>query len=168
MKNNFTREEIKNSLEYRWRKDSVRDFLLIWVIMAVLSLVVMLIFGIKDLGFIFVGLQIWLIVMALYGVFLLPFLAFYCYKMHDLLKRYEHLPSYEVVLDSVSTSYMYRGAVYYTVTICDQGITRRVRTNPLFSSKVSSMFTLEEFNNKTVVGLYDSDKDVFYIVRRVG
>ena len=71
-------------------------------------------------------------------------------------------------LDNISTSYAYRGAVYYTVTVNDEGTIRKVRTNPYFSSGTLAKFTLEDYNNKMVIGLYDSQMDKFYIIKKVG
>ena len=41
--------------------------------------------------------------------------------MRYLLKNYQKFNSYEIVLDKVSTSYAYSGAVYYTITINEEG-----------------------------------------------
>ena len=85
-----------------------------------------------------------------------------------ILKHYTMFNSYEVMLDNVSTSYAYRGAVYYTVTINDEGVTRQVSTNAYFSSSMFAKFNLEDYNNKRVIGLYDSQMDRFYIVKKIG
>lgn len=168
MKNNFTKEDIKSSIEYGWRKASVKWLLAIWAFIAVVMLFGILIIGINDTKYISLSFQIWLIVMAIYGVILLPFLTFYCYKMLYILKHYTEFNSYEVMLNDVSTSQMYRGAVYYTVTINDEGLTRKVSTNAYFSSSIFAKFTLEDYNNKKVIGLYDSEIDKFYIIKKVG
>ena len=167
MKNNFTKEDIKNSVEYQWRKTSFCWLLGIWIFIAVVMLFDVLIIGFDDIK-VGMGLQVWLIVMAIYSAIYLPFVAFYCYKMLYILKHYTEFDSYEVLLDTVSTSYAYRGAVYYTVAINDEGATRQVCTNAYFSSGMFAKFTLEDYNNKKVVGLYDDQMDKFYIVKKVG
>ena len=59
------------------------------------------------------GLGVIIFMFLLFGSFML-----YSYsKMRYLLKKYGNMQIYEVKLDDISTSYMYRGAVYYTVTI---------------------------------------------------
>ena len=133
MKNNFTKEDIKNSVEYGWRKTSFCLLLGIWVFIAAVMLFGILIIGFDDIkaG---MGMQVWLIVMAIYSVIYLPFVAYYGYKMLYILKHYTEFNSYLVMLDNVSTSQMYRGAVYYTVTINDEGVTKQVSTNAYFSS----------------------------------
>ncbi len=168
MKNNFTKEDIKNSIEYQWRKTSAKWLLGLWAVIAVVMLLGTLIMSLDDIKYIGLSLQIWLIAMAIYSVIYLPFVAYYGYKMLYILKHYAEFNSYEVMLDNVSTSQMYRGAVYYTVTVNDEGVTRQVSTNAYFSSSMFSKFTLEDYNNKKVVGLYDKQMDTFYIVRKVG
>ena len=165
--NNFTKEDMKNSIEYRWRKTSFCLLLGIWAVIAVVMFLGVLIIGFGDIkpG---MGLQIWLIVMGIYSVIYLPFVAYYGFKMLYILKYYTEFHSYEVMLDNISTSQMYRGAVYYTVTINDEGVTRQVSTNAYFSSSIFAKFTLEDYNNKKVIGLYDSQMDKFYIIRKVG
>lgn len=109
--------------------------------------------------------EVWLSCIGIYSVVFMPFAIFYIYKMIYLLKHYQQFKLYEVVLDNVSTSYVYKGAVYYTVSICDGDTTKRVCTNPYFSSNIFSTFTLDEYNNKKVIGLYDDILDKFYIIK---
>ena len=165
MKNNFTKEDIKNSVEYQWRKTSFCWLLGIWAFIAVAMLLSILAIGFDDIkpG---MSLQVWLIPMSIYSVIYLPFVAYYGYKMLYILNHYTEFNSYEVMLDNISTSYAYRGAVYYTVTVNDEGTIRKVRTNPYFSSGTLAKFTLEDYNNKMVIGLYDSQMDKFYIIKK--
>ena len=166
MKNNFTKEDIKNSVEYQWRKTSFCWLLGIWAVIAVVMLLGTLIMSLDDIKYIGLSFQIYGIAIAIYSVIFLPFLAYYGYKMLYILKHYTEFNSYEVMLDNVSTSQMYRGAVYYTVTINDEGVTGQVSTNAYFSSGMFAKFTLEDYNNKKVVGLYDSQLDKFYIIKK--
>ncbi len=168
MKNNFTKEDIKNSIEYQWRKISFCWLIGIWAVITVVMLLGTLIMSLDDIKYIGLSLQIWLIATAIYSVILLPFVAYYGYKMLYILKHYTEFNSYEVMLDNVSTSYAYRGAVYYTVTVNDEGVTRQVSTNPYFSSSILAKFTLEDYNNKKVIGLYDNEMDKFYIIKKIG
>ena len=167
MKNNFTKDDIKNSVEYVWRKTSATWLLGIWAIIELVMLFVVMIMSFVDIEYIGLGFQVWLIVTAIYSAIFLPFVAFYCYKMIYLLKHYAEFNSYEVMLDHVSTSYAYRGSVYYTVTVCDEGLSRQVSTNHYFLSGIFTKFPLEEYNNKKVIGLYDSQMDKFYIIKKV-
>ena len=168
MKYSFTKDDIKNSVEYGWRKNTVMWLVGVSAIVLVMMLFAMLIPSLSDIRHIGLSLRIWLTIVAFYTVILIPFVAFYSYKMVYLLKHYTEFNSYEVILDNISTSYAYRGAVYYTVTINEDGVTRQVNTNPYFSSGFFAKFVLEDYNNKKVVGLYDSQMDKFYIVKKVG
>ena len=83
--------------------------------------------------------------------------------MRYLLKNFENMQIYEVKLDDISTSYMYKGAVYYTVTINNS----KINTNPIFSSSFLSKYLLNEYNNKTVIGLFDESLNKFYVIRKI-
>ena len=58
---------------------------------------------------------------------------------------------------------MYRGACYYTVTVDS----RQVDTNPIFSNFVFSKYSLKDYNNQTVIGLFDESLDKFYLIKKV-
>ena len=167
MKNNFTREDVKSSVEYQWRKSSFTWLFGLWMVITVVMFLGTFIMSFGDIEYVGLSFQIWLIVTLLYSAVFLPFAVFYCYKMIYLLKHYEEFNSYEVILDNVSTSYAYRGAVYYTVTVNEEGKARQVSTNPYFSSSIFAKFTLEDYNNKRVIGLYDNKMDKFYIIKKI-
>ena len=97
----------------------------------------------------------------------MPIAAYYLSKMRYLLRHYHNFDSYEVVLNNLSTSYFYRGSIFYTVEIMYEGSKRNVNTNPYFSNFLFSKFSINDFNNTKVVGLYDVNKDKFYIVKKV-
>lgn len=168
MANDFTWEEIKNSVEYRWRKRQINTLLIVWGSVAVITFFfVCFMVGLKDLEYLGLGVLIWLGCMAFYGLLFGSFILFYFLKNRYLLKNYKKFHCYEVVLDNLSTSYIYTRSISYTVTIVEEGNQKQVVTNPYFSSSIFSEFTPEEFNNKRVVGLYDSSLEKFYIVKKV-
>ena len=70
-------------------------------------------------------------------------------------------------INEVSTSYFYRGAVYYCVKFEHNGKSIYVHTSPCFSSHFLSKIKLEEYNNKKVMVLYDSDLDKVYVIKKV-
>lgn len=173
MKNNLTKEDIKNSVEYQWRKCSLQLLLFLWGIIVMMTLFIALfetlIGSVDDWEMIGLCFQVWLIVTSLYSVLLfMPFAAFYCYKMGYLRRHYGEWKQYEVTLDNVSTSMTHRGAVYYTVALCEEGVARQVCTSPCFSSSIFAHFVLEDYHNKRVIGLYDCKADKFYIVKKLG
>lgn len=167
MKNYLTKEEIKKSIEYRWRKTSLFWLVGIWVITTVVMFFALVLSSLGEMKYITLYLEVWLIVAAIYSALFLPFVAYYGYKMLYLLKHFKKFSLYEVILDNVSTSHVYRGAVYYTVIINVDGALKQVCTNPYFSSRISSNFAIEDYNKKKVIGLYDSQLDKFYIIEKV-
>ena len=159
----LSKDDILNSVEYQWRKHQLVLYFYFWLIISIITIFIPLAIGITNLEYIAV------VALSCLGVIILIFLIFgsfmlYSYsKMRYLLKNYENMQIYEVKLDNISTSYMYRGAVYYTVTINN----KKVDTNPIFSSSFLSKHLLNEYNNKTVIGLFDESLNKFYVIRKM-
>ena len=159
----LSKDDILNSVEYQWRKHQLVLYFYFWLIISIITIFIPLAIGITNLEYIAV------VALSCLGVIILIFLIFgsfmlYSYsKMRYLLKNYENMQIYEVKLDDISTSYMYRGAVYYTVTINN----KKVDTNPIFSSSFLSKYLLNEYNNKTVIGLFDESLNKFYVIRKI-
>ena len=93
MNNKFTKEEIKNSVEYQWRKLSLKSFIVILAITAILMLFCTLIMSLNDMEYIGVTLQIVLIAIAVFTIIFLPFIVYYLYKMIYILRHYEEFKS---------------------------------------------------------------------------
>ena len=159
----LSKDDILNSVEYQWRKHQLVLYFYFWLIISIITIFIPLAIGITNLEYIAV------VALSCLGVIIFIFLIFgsfmlYSYsKMRYLLKNYENMQIYEVKLDNISTSYMYRGAVYYTVTINN----KKVDTNPIFSSSFFSKHLLEDYNNKTVIGLFDESLNKFYVIRKI-
>ena len=170
MVNDLSSEEIKNSVEYQWRKYQISMLLGVWLLIAVTTLFVPFIviavnnYDLELLGY---GMLIWLCCIAFVGLMFGGGILFYSLRNRYLLKNYRNFNCYEVVLDRVSTSYAYKYSISYTVKIVDEGITKTVDTNPYFSNSFFSKFFPDDFNNKKVIGLYDSNMEKFYIVKKV-
>ena len=167
MVNDLSLEEIKDSIEYQWRKQQINMLLMVWLFIAVITLFIPLITTINYLEFLGFGMLIWLCCIGFVGLILGVFILFYCFNNRYLLKNYKNFNSYEVVLDRVSTSYTYKYSIYYTIKIVDNGITKMLDTNPYFSNSFFSKFPPDDFNNKKVIGLYDNYKEKFYILKKV-
>ena len=167
MKNKITIEEIKESVEYNWRKNQIIILLYAWLLVAGVSLLVPFAVSIDSIELIGMGFLIWLFWMLFIGLFIFVAILFYLNKNRYLLNNYQNFNAYEVVLDRFSTSYAYRGAIYYTVNILDNGVRKNVDTNPYFSNYLFSKFIPQDYNNKKVIGLYDSHKEKFYIIKKV-
>ena len=167
MKNDFTENEIKQSVEYQWRSSQIKILLGIWLLLSVAIFIVPLIGMIMELEIIGVTLLIWFVFVIMFGVILGGFSFSYYLKNKNFVKNYINFSCHEVVLDKVVTSYMSRGSIYYKVAIIDGNIKKEVNTNPYFSNYLFSKFLPEDYNNKKVVGLYDKNENKFYIIKKV-
>ena len=160
----FSKDDIIKSVEYQWRKHQIKMYFNIWLLVSLISIVVIpVVLLITNKNFVFVAILAWLGYAVFCFLIFGSFMLFSYNKMKYLIKNYENMQVYEVKLDTISTSYMYRGSAYYTVTIDS----RKVDTNPLFSNLFFSKYTLEDYNNKTVVGLFDDSLNKFYVIKKV-
>ena len=156
-----TKEQIKNSLEYKWRMRQCKTYLVIWGVMAAFALMGgAASFG--KLGSVQGGLFVFLVVTAIYSLVLLPLAIYPLVQIWLLGKRAERCSVHTVKLDRPGTSHMYRGAVYYTVSFTDNGEYFVRDTKPLWSS-YSVEFPLDEYNNKEVKILYDREADQVFV-----
>ncbi len=167
MKNDFTENEIKQSVEYQWRNNQIKILLGIWLFISIAIFIVPLLGIIMELEIIGVTLLIWLFFVIMFGVILGGFSLSYYFKNKYFVKNYMNFSCHEVVLDKVVTSLMRRGSIYYKVTIIDENTKKEIDTNPYFSNYLFSKFLPEDYNNKKVVGLYDKNENKFYIIKKV-
>lgn len=167
MKNDFTENEIKQSVEYQWRNNQIKILLGIWLFISIAIFIVPLLGMIMELEIIGVTLLIWLFFVIMFGFFLGGFSLSYYFKNKYFVKNYMNFSCHEVVLDKVVTSLMSRGSIYYKVTIIDENTKKEIDTNPYFSNYLFSKFLPEDYNNKKVVGLYDKKENKFYIIKKV-
>ena len=167
MKNDFTENEIKQSVEYQWRNNQIKIYLGIWLFISIAIFIVPLMGIIMDFEIIGVTLFIWLVFVIMFGVILGGFSLSYYFKNKYFVKNYMYFSCHEVVLDKVVTSLMSRGSIYYKVTIIDENTKKEIDTNPYFSNYLLSKFLPEDYNNKKVVGLYDKNENKFYIIKKV-
>lgn len=168
--NEFTKQDIKNSVEYQWRKSQIKLLLCIFLIVVIATFIIVVVpVCATNIEFWDVGLLTWLICMAITAVFFGIFMVMYHSKNVRLLNHFEEFTQHEVVLDRVATGYLWRsrGAVYYIVRIEHNGSTINVDTSPCFSSNAFAKFTCDDYNNKKVVGLYDEKLHKFYIIKKV-
>lgn len=169
--NNFTKQDIKNSVEYQWRKHQIKLLFYVWLIVVVATfLVVALPVCMVNIEFWDVGLLTWMGAIGVVSIFFAIFMVVYHSKNVYLTKHFAEFSEHEVTLDRVATANLWRnrGAVYYIVTVTKNGITKNVDTSPCFSSNAFAKFTCDDYNNKKVVGLYDEINNQFYIIKKVG
>ncbi len=160
MGNELTKEDIKNSIEYKWRIELIKNLLFSYLINLLATLPIML-FSLEfdDLLLAFI---IWVIWNLIFGVFFLANIFYYLYKNKYLFKNYHKFKSYIVVLDHPYNSYSYKRSTYYTCLIEDNYIKKNVCTNSCFSND-----NIEEFNNQKVIGLYDDVLEKIYVIKKI-
>ena len=168
MKDNFTKEEIKESVEYKWRKNQIKTSLVSWGVFFILSLIVSFFMVLPgDIDYISIALKTWIIWNVITAVIISPFIIYSRCKMSYLLKNYTSFQTYEVVLDKFNMSYLYKRAIYYSVKINIDGACKIVDTNPCFSNSLFSGISLQDFNNQKVIGLYDDKLYKFYVIKKI-
>lgn len=167
--NDFTKQDIKNSVEYQWRKSRIKLLLFILLIVIVATFVIVVIpVCSTSPEFWDVGLLTWLICIGLTALFFGIFMLVDHSRNVYLLNHFEEFTQYEVVLDRVATGNLWRnrGSVYYIVKVANNGSTISVDTSPCFSSNAFSKFTCDDYNNQKVIGLYDENLHKFYVIKR--
>ena len=103
MKNDFTENEIKQSVEYQWRNNQIKILLGIWLFISIAIFIVPLLGMIMELEIIGVTLLIWLFFVIMFGVILGGFSLSYYFKNKYFVKNYMNFSCHEVVLDKVVT-----------------------------------------------------------------
>lgn len=167
MGNNLSLEEIKDSLEIRWREYNNKHVLVIFLAFFVISLLIPILGSINNIKSLGINFLNWFCCMIIFGIVILIFNRNNYVKIKYILKNYKNFSIHEVILDNYCTSYSHKGSLYYKVRIDYDGISKIIKTNPYFSSSTTSKFSFRNYHNKKVVGLYDSRFEKFYIVRKI-
>ena len=130
MDNIFTLEQIKNSVEYKWRFHQIKVTLFCWLFTAIITFIGCF-FDLSTDGI----LLIWFILVFALGIILfIPLVVFSFIKARYLIRKYKDFEAYEVTLDRINNSFIYRGASYYTVSFIHKGVRKYVDTNPYFQT----------------------------------
>ena len=159
----LTKDDILNSVEYQWRKHQIKMYFYIWLLISLISILIPTLMITMDSYLVVVAILSWLGIVIFMFIIFGSVMLFLYNKMKYLINNFENMQVYEVKLDTISNSYMYRGACYYTVTVDS----RQVDTNPIFSNFVFSKYSLKYYNNQTVIGLFDESLDKFYLIKKV-
>lgn len=153
-----TKEQIKNSMEYKWRLSQCKTYLVIWGVMLVFALFGG-VYGAMKQNSASDGLFISLVTVGILSMPLLPMAVYPIIQIGRLMQRAQVCTIHRVMLDRPATSAMYRGAVYYTVEFTQDGERFLRDTKPLWSSAPMAQFQLDEYNNKQIDILYDRECD---------
>ena len=164
IENVLTIVDIKNSVEYFWRKRQI-----IWLFAAfgitICAAIIYCIFQAMLTGDFLIVLIVFFASIFTIALILVPFVIYFFVKLRYLTKNYFKLPLFEVELQDIHTSFSYRGAVYFSVHIKTDEISRKVDTNPLFSSwSWTGKLELERYNGKKVRALFDEKLDKLFVI----
>lgn len=162
----LTKEEAKSVLECQWRLKQVRTYLFAWALAAVLTIPFALLKSVgTDPDYLGLGLGVWVGMMCLYGIPMLG-MALYSYWQYTRIRKHFYtFRKYRVRLDHPGTSWMYKGAVYYTVSFCaEDGQQITMDTKPLWSTTGFNPIPLEDYNNKEITILYDPQIEQIIVV----
>ena len=163
MNHDLTISDIKESIDYKCYKKYFWVFLIFWLFTTSLFFLAMSLPFSDDLDLFLENLGYILILPTFSSLIFMPFFIPSGYKMRYLLKNYQNFKLYEVKLDNISVGL--RGQVSYYVTFVHEGKRKNISTNACFSG-VMSDFTVEEYNNKKVLVLYDDKKEKVYVIRK--
>ena len=159
----ITKEQVKNSLEAKWRLHQAKVYLALWGVVTAVMFFISLCYAAAE-GMLDAGLWATGIMALVYGVVFLPFVAFSYWKYLQIIRNWEKYEVHTVMLDQPGTSYMYKRSVYYTVKFqAKDGAFVTADTKPLWSSAAFAFCRLEEYNNKKIRILYDPEADAVVV-----
>lgn len=163
--NDFSKEDIKTSFEYKDRMARLR-LLLVCFIFAILALILVTTIAIIDnsadaKAFTYIFAILFLInLMAFIGVFK---------RVKYLINNYGKLDQYEVNLQYPRRSIMnpQQQSLFFRVILDKDDTTKIADTEIIFSRKIAKNGA-QELIHKRVTGLFDEDKNRFYIIKIIG
>ena len=160
----ITKEQIKNSMDAKWRRSQIKIYSAILGGILVFMLFVALFSALKH-GDFSLSFEVSGICAIVFAVIFAPFPLFSLYRYRELFRNLDEYRVYTATLDHPSTSHLYRGAIYYTVILrTPDGFTIQTDTKPLFSSGAFATFPLEEYNNQTATVAYKESEDLLVIL----
>ena len=160
----ITKDVIKKSLDAKWRKRQINVWFFVLGAYAIVFIFSALISTAKH-GDLMLSLEISGIAAAVCLPILLPFLFYNVWCYLSLFKKAEEYTVHEVMLDKPHTSYLYRGAIYYTVRVTDKNGNIIVRdTHPLWSSGIFDPCQLADYNNQRVFVAYRESTDTLIVL----
>lgn len=155
-------DNIKNSIESKYRIYQIKALLFIGLIIIILSLCPSIFILFKYQ--VFESLYFLLLLPIIFVLLIfLPFIIYYYINARYLINNNQNFILAEAILDKPSTSFLYSRSVYFSLNITIDNKTITIDTNPLFSTGLFSFLDLSECNNKKVVVFYDKNKDKAYV-----
>ena len=151
-----TKERIQNAIESKWRLEQSLAMLIVYAAVSLITFLRMLLEGQRYSDW----FEVPGLVLGIFAVIMLPFILYPLWKYYWMLRDWEDYRAYDVKLDRPNTSWLYKGAIYYTVHFCDEhGNQVTMDTKPIFSGGLFSRYHLGDYNNKTVTVYYDAKRE---------
>ena len=152
-----TKERIQNAIESKWRLRQSITYLIVTVGaigVCVLRVILDHSFQYGSIG------ETLLLICVIMAAVMVPFIVYPLWKYYWIIREWDAYEAYEVVLDRPNTSWLYKGAIYYTVRFQDRyGNLIAMDTKPIFSGGAFAWFPLDTYNNRTVTVYYDAKRE---------
>lgn len=151
------KEEIRNSVEIKYNKNQVLFLLTLDIFLSVLFFV-LLTPSIKFTSTV-------LILILLYNLIFLPFIAFYVYRIIHINRNYHNYLFQEVIFNEPHSHF--RGSMFFTIEIIDEnGKKIKKDTRAIFHSSYSFITpTFDDYINKKVLVGYNPQSDESVVIR---
>lgn len=148
-----TKEMMNNSIEATLRKRNIRILLIGFTVLFFVYLGIYISSGLPFDSIFFILL---VLIFGICGGFVLFQWLYY----HSLFSNIEGYKLYEVMLDRPTASYLYKGYVYFTITIeSEEGIRIYRKTKALWSDYIGSKYKVWEYMNSKVWIAYNEERD---------
>ena len=161
----LTKDDIKKSLDAKWRKKHFLMFLIIYVIASLLVFFGVHFYPSNKQVVVDSNLPLGLAEIFMFLVFG-SFALYYLVRYILLFKDIDSYEKYEVILDKPNTSFNYRHSIYYTVSFTTKTGKKIIKdTAPIFSDW-GNIASLHDYNNKKVNIAYNEKNDTLIVLSK--
>ena len=152
----MNKQQVTQSMDYKWHARCVKTFLALWGIVAVVCIFVCMFAVFTDKQVLF-SFAIGVVAAAAFGLIFLPLCISHWVGMSRLTKSAEGFVANKAVLDTPHFTDGKNKKAYFTVTFSDKdGKTIYSDTAPLFGSGMWAVYLFEDYNNKLVDIAYNA------------
>ena len=161
----LTKDDIKKSLDAKWRKKHFLMFLIIYVIASLLLFFGVHFYPSNQQVIVDSNLPLGLAEIFMFLVFG-SFALYYLVRYILLFKDIDSYEKYAVILDKPNTSFNYRHSIYYTVSFTTKKGKKIIKdTAPIFSDW-GNVASLHDYNNKKVNIAYNEKNDTLIVLSK--
>jgi len=110
-------------------------------------------------------LQLTGIIVGAFSLIFIPFILYFVYQYFNLFSDPHGYTIFETVLDSPSTSFLYKGSIYFQISFVTTDGRRITKdTKPMWSDLPIHKFSLSDYNNKKIKMAYSIEKDKLIVI----